>query len=175
MEVLKRLCSGLQHGKPVSLLVFVGWARSRLLGQNVCLCPELSVKTGCPEHAASEWFWVCMIEAHGVPVERTQCVSFAMKKDHSGRCWRFWDDFRAWISVIIYSTSICFKPGLLPSNFKWNILGMLRSGFLPPIPSTDFLSWRSADTNADSDASSLCNWYVSSLITINFFSDKVIL
>ncbi len=54
-------------------------------------------------------------------------------------------------------------------------VGMLRSGFLPPIPSTDFLSWRSADTNADSDASSLCNWYVSSLITINFFSDKVIL
>ncbi len=53
---------------------------------------------------------------------RGQNVSFAMKKDHSGRCWRFWDDFRAWISVIIYSTSICFKPGLLPSNFKWNIL-----------------------------------------------------
>ncbi len=37
-----------------------------------------------------------------------------------------------------------------------------------------FVMW-SADTNADSDASSLCNWYVSSLITINFFSDKVIL
>lgn len=36
--------TALQHGKPVSLLVFVGWARSRLLGQIVCLCPELSVK-----------------------------------------------------------------------------------------------------------------------------------
>ncbi len=77
---------------------------------------------------------------------------------------------------LISHSPLHLNPIIVPSIGDVSFsLGMLRSGFLPRIPSTDFLSWWSADTNADSDASSLCNWYVSSLITINFFSDKVIL
>lgn len=115
MEVLKRLCSGLQHGEPVSLLVFVGWARSRLLGQNVCLCPELSVKdrlswTCCFRVILGVYDWSPWCSSW----EDTMCVFRYDKesRDRSGRCWRFWDDFRAWISVIIYSPYELFQTWL---------------------------------------------------------------
>lgn len=78
-------------GEPSGLSVGF-WARDHLLGQNVCLRARNGLwKTGCPEHAALERSWVWMIEAHGVPVERTQCVFFSEKEseDCSCWCWRF--------------------------------------------------------------------------------------